>query len=273
MSGTIYIKIDPEIVIEKIKNKEIDLTERLPTRDRRILAKNESIRQIILDQNIHRDLQQTMFHTNKFTIDEAMRVIRSSDRIIDSLSNYRNYEYPAEFLIEFGYKLDLYNIENQPNITPEFVEKYGDKMDLSTFIEVRSEKGDAEQFKSLGIVRLMDIPKNEFNYTMSPMEMVNKFRRYKSITEEEAEKIIKTTSELYSIKITKDYIRELYDTGQGNHSTYDIMSYWDNHYHPSNIEFENWDAFVRYSRNNGCSALPDVMFDAFYRSKIMKSII
>lgn len=273
MSGTIYIKQDPDVIINKIKNNEIDLSKRLSSMDYRILSKMGELRDIIIDKNIHRDVQSVLTDTKRFTLEEAMRVIRASECIISSLSSSTYYTYPAEFLVEFGYKMDLYNIESQPNITTEFVEKYGHKMDLPSFLEVRHEKGDADIFKELGVVRIMDVPQNAFNYRMSLEEIINKYKRYKNLTEEDIKKISSTVNDLHSIKITKEYIRDLYNTGEGNHSTHDIMNYWDNHYRPNNIEFNNWQEFVAYSNRNSCSALPDVVFDAFYRNKIRTAII
>lgn len=272
MSGHIYIALPAEKVLAKIESGEIDLTEGLRRSDRNVLCSNPIYRDIIVNADIHPSIQEHLWNESQFDTEVAMKIVKNSTNIWAGIPR-RPHEFSSEFLLEYGYKLDLWNIEWQPNIDEAFISKYGSKMDLNAFAVVREERGDMDKFCNHPIIRLKDVSKSNFNYKLSKEDIITRYKSCIDITSEEEEKLSSKIDELLNTPVSSEYLNSLYESPyKGRHDARTIVGYWNNHYRPNDIVFPTWQEFVQYSRDHNCTALPDVVFDDHYSEKIRMGI-
>lgn len=271
MSGHIYIALPVEKVLAKIESGEIDLSGGLRRFDRNILCSNPMYRDVIINADLHPAIQEQLWNEYEFDTETAMKIIANSTNVWGGLPR-RQHIFSSEFLLEYGYKLDLWNIETQPNIDAAFLTKYGSKMDLSSFAAVRENRGDIDQFINHPMIRLKNVNKSNFNYKLSKEEIIDRYKSCIDITSEEEAKLTKVVDELLNTPVSSEYLNSLYEPYQGRHDARTIVGYWNNHYRPNDIVFPTWHEFVEYSKNQNSTALPDVVFDDHYSEKIRVAI-
>ncbi|AQW89044.1 hypothetical protein FDH34_gp401 [Serratia phage BF] len=260
--GDIYFKLAKEDVTGD-KLRKMDLTD-MDRRDREDLCEIPGVREELIAINIPSRLQETLHRQKHLSVDECISILRNSDRVWDSISTM-HLDYPAEALMELGNKLDLYCIENQKNITPEFVNKFGSKMDISTFIRIREERGDIADFLQCAPVMKVGI-QGRIRWTYSKEMARNVMLQY---APNRVEQIDAALDEVYSTIINKETLTRNYDIG-GSHSTTDIMRFFNRHYNEDSTF--TWDAFVEKSKDIDVSALADVFWSDFLLPKLTQAL-
>jgi len=226
-----------------------------------------------VDKFIQRPLshweQETLNDYARLTIEQCCTIIKNSEGKADSSVVNRYKNLPLDFLNEYVDKINLYYIEHQENIDLAFFEKYRGDMDVSSFLDIRSRKGDILNF--LDIDRDADqYMKRAFNYRLSRDEIVaNALNAKPNHSEEDIVELNKILDEIYNHEINVAYLTECYQKPGVSHSVDDVVRYYNNNHRSY---YSSWTDYVRQARAESETALVDVWFKDSFAPRILSFV-
>lgn len=255
--GDIYMLIDPmELTPDMVKNISLNYMSKSERRELiELSSENDAIRSKLFELDLPWAIQLDLFKDKEFTEDELNSLFENSQHIDENITNLV-LTLSSEILLKYGHKLDLFRVENQLNITPEFVNKYYDRMDLQTFVRVRIKRGDINEFLQCpGIAeRAM---KELIRYSSSKEDIISAINSYYQNDEEKTEIIVKV-NELFDFRVNVSTLTEFYnnENNDRSYSTSAVLDYFESKY--NNMD-ATWSEFVKYDNENDL-LLAEILF-------------
>lgn len=256
--GIIYLKVDPaKITAENINKYEINSTsinEAIET-----LSKHPHLKELLISRNCSSHVQRALDDTG-LTMEQCMSLIKNCNDPIDRFTT-KYINYPSDFLLEYGAKMDLYYIENQENITHEFVQKYHHRMDLARFLYIKG--NDAYSYiTNLSIFR--SYVKNIVDWKTQSSKIFNVLE---NCPLEIPVKIKESIHEWYNSPVTIERLTA--DLEMSSELNFYLNAYTKGQ---QNKSFSNWDEFVEDCDNKCMADLPYFWFDFAFIQKLTNLI-
>ena len=223
------------------------------------------MREAFLNTNMSPVMQERLYNINVLSEEECVKIIQNSDNVWGGITNLHNYS--SELLLEFGHKLRIYYIEKQPNITPEFVEKHGEDMDISGFIAMREQIGDIDKFLHIPVIksRYLDVA---LSWRIQRSTLESLILSSNSTVDQSKMKSI--LDNIFLMPITESTLTELFSRPESNYSVSAVLDYFKSH--SSKTEYANWDEYVFSCKECGRDSLASIIFNDFYRRAIVALI-
>lgn len=266
--GTIYLKLEKEKITPELISK-VNLTN--CSRDELLeLFEIEGARKIVFSTDLSEFTQEhlcaQLYNTRYLTRDDCIDILNNSSRVHNSILN-RQTDIDIETLTKNVHKLNLYFIEEQENITPEFANMYGEKMDWNRFMRYVRERGDEERFQHCkpNIKNNLD---SIIHYSNTREEQIQILMNLGGVSK--SAEIDVLINDIYStvisaVALTKVYY-EVNATGNARNSTNDIIRHF-NRNHDRDAVY-TWDEFME---TRDC-ALKSAYWDEFFKDRIISII-
>lgn len=225
------------------------------------LASQSELREVLLSTDINRDMQERLYHEQKFTDDEALQILNNCSYVIYPV--YRWYQYPIDVIIKNIHKLDISEIEYQNSLTPEFVEKYHDQMAISHFIAKRVDMGDIMDFVHIPVIgrRYMQ---RFVKATKTREEIEHCITKIKTNVDIDAMNVM--LDRIYNTPINAEVLTDYYTNDpRADHSVTTILNHFKNY--STKPHYDTWQEYVE---DGGSMSLAEEIFNNFYRDDILK---
>lgn len=220
-------------------------------------------REKLLTVNMPRYMQQFMHDYRNLSKEECLSIIEHSEQVWDHILTL--HQLDLETLYKYADKIDLSYVEVQECIDVAFVEKYVDRMDTRSFVQIRADRGDLFDF--MHIPEIMNRYSRTFlKWSTSREQLAEYIKRMKPTAS--VESINAFISKMYDVPVNEQTLTEVYsDRERAGHSIDAVLSYYRRN--RTQLEYANWDEYVADCKRTGDDGLADVWFRDFHRGDIV----
>jgi hypothetical protein len=260
--GTIYLKADlTDITIDNIGQYNLSDLGREEVEDLIKAGKRSLLLQIPTTTYI----QYYMHGVSELTIEECEQIIRNSTDIWSDIPRYN--QFSAEFLMEQGEKLSRLFVEEQRNITPEFVRIHEDHLNLSRLIDARNKYGDIKDF--LVTPEMCARYLNRYLTWKSPKEAVFEAVENCGASPEQIERIHSLVNQWYTTPVNiEKLVLDYSDQRRAEYTNGVVTNFWREHSRKTN--YDNWADYAEECERTGNDGLANTWYKSFFRGILME---
>lgn len=260
--GTIYLKADLTCVTEE-NIKQFNITQ-LDCEEVHDLIR-AGHRNILLKMTTTPNIHYYIDRYEQLTKEECEEIIRHNVDIWDDISSL--YSYSSEFLLEHGEKLARMRIEGQRNITPEFVRRHEESLNIGTLFRNREHFGDLLDF--------LVTPSMSRQYLSRYLSWrVNKETLIQSLyncnlNEELLLGAIKFINNWFDTPVDLEkLVSDYQDQDRASYSIDTVTDYWNRN--SQKPKYSNWEEYVNECNTTGDDGLANTWFNSFFRQPLLE---